>query len=451
MMLFKRRSLKLKLTRWLIVLQVLTLVIFVFVAAIPISRLTAELALDDRVIEPIAEAIRPTSEGLELIEGKALRQLHADFPTFWFLATDRDGRAVTSGQVPVQVAGLLPYLRYMTVANIGSASSLEIPAAIVRPAKSQAGILHIITGGGPGFEPFSIRQLVANRFFVGLVLFLTIVMVIAIPIVVERELRGLHGAAEEAARIDVHKRGVRLSAKDIPAEMHPLVRAINDALARLDDGFERRQRFLADTAHELRTPIAILQTRIDLLPDEPNKQELLLDVARLANLADQLLDLHRLDDDNTTFEPVDLVELAQEVTGDLAPLAIAAGDEISFESDTGAKAVWVEGDRAALGRALTNLVQNAISHAGKAAQIEILVSRSGSMAVTDSGPGVAESERQRIFEPFYRVSHGGRGAGLGLNLVQDIVSQHNGHISVSDAPKGGARFTIELPLAAAPA
>src|SRR5690606_3591867 len=120
----------------------------------------------------------------------------------------------------------------------------------------------------------------------------------------------------------------------------------NNGLQRLDDGMERRQRFLADAAHELRTPIAILQTRVELLPPGEQRNQLLLGVARLANLANQLLDLQRLDSDVAVFQPVNLVELAAQVTADMAPLAIAAGDEISF--DTEDEVVTVSADAASL-------------------------------------------------------------------------------------------------------
>jgi signal transduction histidine kinase len=223
------------------------------------------------------------------------------------------------------------------------------------------------------------------------------------------------------------------------------VRAVNAALQRLDDGMERRQRFLADAAHELRTPIAILQTRIELLPDDAQRSRLMLDVARLANLANQLLDLQRLDADSTSFHPVNLVDLAAQVTADMAPLAIAAGDEISFDAEV--DSVTVAGDPASLSRAIVNLVQNAIIHGGRKTTIQVAVGRDGSLRVSDTGSGIPEQHRQAIFEPFNRIVPLDQGAGLGLNLVKDIVLRHNGQVTVGDAPGGGALFEISLPLA----
>jgi signal transduction histidine kinase len=230
----------------------------------------------------------------------------------------------------------------------------------------------------------------------------------------------------------------------VPTEVAPLVRAINDALARLDQGYERHKRFLADAAHELRTPIAILNTRLESLPDGPEKLRLLEDVARLAMLAEQLLDLQRLGQGPTAFSRVDLVAVGRSVVADLAPLAIAAGYDISFEAE--ADYVMVMGDEASLGRAVTNLVQNAIQHGGRHGVITIGVHADGAIEVEDQGLGIPADQREKIFEPFHRMQPASRGAGLGLNLVREIVRLHNGHVAVLDGIGGGARVRIRLPL-----
>src|SRR5204862_34367 len=121
----------------------------------------------------------------------------------------------------------------------------------------------------------------------------------------------------------------------VPVEIVPLVNAVNGALARLDRGYEGHKRFLADAAHELRTPIAILTTRISALQPGPEKIRLLEDMTRLTVLTGQLLDLQRLDREQASFAPVDLVALAERSVLDLAPLAFTAGYEMSFEAETG--------------------------------------------------------------------------------------------------------------------
>lgn len=281
---------------------------------------------------------------------------------------------------------------------------------------------------------------------------MTLATLIATPFVVRRALAGLGEAAAQAGRIDIERRGTRLSQENVPSEVSPLVKAMNDALGRLDEGYERHQRFLIDAAHELRTPIAILQTRLESLPDSPEKTRLREDGARLSTLAEQLLDLQRLAQPSAHFTRIDLVAIARRVTVDLAPLAIAAGYEVSFEQQL--EYVPVMGDEASIERALTNLVQNAIEHGGRRGTIVIGVlvaesteaQRLGTVDVSDNGPGIPIEQRERIFEPFHRIRPRTRGAGLGLNLVQEIVRRHRGHIAVLDNSQGGARFRMTFPV-----
>lgn len=271
-----------------------------------------------------------------------------------------------------------------------------------------------------------------------------IATLVATPIVVRAALAGLGGVVDHAERIDVGQPGARLPVSGVPAEVGPLVAAVNDALGRLDEGYARQQRFLAAAAHELRTPIAILHTRIQSLPSSDEQTRLLEDVARLSTLADQLLDLQRLGHQIRPADRVDLVELGRRVAADLAPLAIAAGYELAFEGATAP--VWVTGDRPSLERALMNLVQNAIEHGGRRGTITMRATADGTLEVVDEGAGIPAAERERVFEPFARLHPRDRGAGLGLHLVREVVRLHHGEVSVADAPGSGALFRIALPL-----
>jgi signal transduction histidine kinase len=264
---------------------------------------------------------------------------------------------------------------------------------------------------------------------------------LAVPILVNRALAGLSRTTASAANIDIDRHGQRLPLEDVPEEMLPLVIAINAALERLDQGYTQKKRFLADAAHELRTPIAILHTNTEAMPNSRQQQRLLNDIGRLANTAEQLLDLHRLENGIQAMQAIDLVQLCKSVVGDLAPNAIAAGYELSFSADR--DEITVHGDAGALERVVTNLVRNAIEHGGGQGAIRVAASHPDLIEVIDEGPGIPADQREEVFEPFYRVSPKRSGAGLGLNLVKQIVQRHGGQVSIEPSDRG-AHFRVRL-------
>jgi signal transduction histidine kinase len=439
-------SLRARLTIYLVLVQAIALVAFIFAASIPMTNLmSSEQGLDDSVIQSFAESVqRRGPRQLDLVPSEDLIRLTAEHPVMWFYAADANGTSVQLGDIPEWMAPLIAGLTRLHSADIGDMDVPGQPATIVRRHDSPAGLLWVATAGGPDTPLRAVFAAAGGPMYLQLLALLTAVSFLVIPLIVRLQFRGVNKAAAEAEQIDIAQRGMRLSFQHVPDELHSLVRAVNAALQRLDDGIERRQRFLADAAHELRTPVAILQTRIELLPHDEQRSRLMLDVARLANLANQLLDLERFDADLTILQPVDLVDLAAQVTADMAPLAIAAGDEISFDAEV--ESVTVAADAASLSRALINLIQNAVIHGGRKTNIRVAVCRKGSLTVADTGSGIAVENREAIFEPFCRVVPLDQGAGLGLNLVKDIVLRHKGKITVGDAPGGGALFEISLPV-----
>jgi len=144
----------------------------------------------------------------------------------------------------------------------------------------------------------------------------------------------------------------------------------------------------------------------------------------------------------TSRQPLDLVALARTATADIAPLAYSAGYELAFTAD--AERVAVEGDPAAITRALTNLLSNAIAHAGGSGTIQVHVGADATVDVQDSGPGVPEEERERIFEPFHRVRWDRDGCGLGLHLVREIMRLHGGDVLLLPGPPPGACFRLQF-------
>ncbi len=220
----------------------------------------------------------------------------------------------------------------------------------------------------------------------------------------------------------------------------PLVQAVNDATRRLDEGYQRQKRIVVDTAHELRTPVAILPTRVETLEDSPTRTKPLADASRVAALAEQLLDIQRLNVIGIDQTPVDLVALRSEVAADMAPFAIQQGRTIAL--DAGLARLHATGDAGALRRALINRVQNALEHSDSSDAVMIRAKSDYSVEVADHGCGILPEEREAIFEPFHRPQHRDHGAGLGLNLVREIVQKHGAAISVGDESGGGACFRI---------
>ncbi|MCA1395313.1 HAMP domain-containing sensor histidine kinase [Bradyrhizobium sp. BRP56] len=407
---------------------------------------------EDHVISIVQGAVARDGKGELILRPTAeLQKLRDDTPDLWFLVRDRQGRSLREGAVPPEFARIGDALDQISQARLGwqmFEDDPRKPPARLKRVNSDAGPVQVLTATqGP---MSSVKTALATTLaFLAIALpglfLMACATFIATPMVVKRAFAGLDTTADEARRIDFRQRGSRLSADHLPLEVAPLVTAINDALKRLDDGYSRHQRFVADAAHELRTPIAILNTRLESLPPGPEKTRLLEDSARLATLAEQLLDIQRFDQCRNPFVRVDLVAVARNVAADLAPLAIAAGYELSLEPAT--DRVETLGDRAALERALTNLVQNAIQHGGRRGTITIHVGSAATIDVSDEGDGIPQDQRTRIFDPFYRLAPLDRGAGLGLNMVREIARLHGGHVSVLDGPKGGACFRLTLPPA----
>ncbi len=440
--------------KWLLVSRIVALqaaMIAAFVVLIVGALWITGYLVDDYEggsLDVIADAVvRDSSGGLALEPTSALVRLRSEAPGLWFVIRDAEAHRLSEGNIPATYAPVVGILDKLNDARLGQLGVDGKPDAVVKWVTTAAGRVQILTGTQ---GRMSIRRLAwgVSGGFVSVILpviaLMALATLVATPVVVRRALEGLGRAVAQATRIEFDKRGVQLSVNDVPVEIGPLVSAVNDALQRLDAGYARHQRFLAQAAHELRTPIAILNARLAALPSGSDKTSLLEDAARLTTLAGQLLDLQRLDKKSNHFLPVNLVGMAKQVVFDLGPLALAAGYDMSFEAERGE--ILIMGDQTSLERALTNLVQNAIDHGGRHGTITVRVRAAGFIEVCDEGKGIPASERRQIFDPFNRLTPDGRGAGLGLNLVQEIMHLHGGQVAVVEADKGAClRMSFAMP------
>lgn len=257
-------------------------------------------------------------------------------------------------------------------------------------------------------------------------------------------LQPLRRASQEARAVSVDNPGQRMSTENLSSEIRPLIEAMNNALAQLESALALQQRFTANAAHELRTPLAILRARVDNLQQGSIRISLTRDIARMSRAVSQMLLTARLQAHaQGETSRVDLASLVRDVAADLAPLAHSQSRDISLEVLSRPS---VLGSAMALESATRNLIENALRFTAEGGTVSVTVGPGATIAVDDSGPGISDADKSRIFEPFWRASgQGSEGTGLGLSIVSEVAALHQGEIRVEDAASGGARFILTLP------
>ncbi len=255
--------------------------------------------------------------------------------------------------------------------------------------------------------------------------------------------RSLRSLAHAADAIDTTSRERHLLPEaGLPAEVATLVRAINEMIRRVEAAHEQQEMFLATAAHELRTPMAVLRTRLEELPESDTKDVLRDDVRRMASLVDQLLRLMQIRNSQELPDRVDLVAAARDVVADRAPLSIDRGVDIELAAEP--ETLFVRGHRGLVGVAIANLVDNAISFSKAGDILKVIVDGTGRVAVRDCGPGIPASELERIFEPFAKSPPNRQGHGLGLAIVRAVMAAHGGDVSARNVDGGGATFALQF-------
>jgi signal transduction histidine kinase len=257
-------------------------------------------------------------------------------------------------------------------------------------------------------------------------------------------LRPLRVSAQYAEMIGPSSVSVRLPETGLPGDVLALVHAVNLALDRLQDGFRIQEEFVSDAAHELRTPLAVVRARLSSA-DGPLVENLRRDISTMERLVNQLLDRARLG--GMHIEPgdrADLSEIAREVAEHIAPITLAKGRMIEIIGAE--RPIIINGAYDFLFRALRNLVENAVEHTPYATTVTIVVKDTPAIDVMDHGPGIPVDQRQNIVKRFWQGRRDrSEGAGIGLAIVQQTMAGHRGFLRISDAPGGGASFSMIFP------
>jgi signal transduction histidine kinase len=418
-------------------------------------------SLSDRELslraDDLARYVTPDgSGGARLALPKSLQDAYSD-PANGDIFAIRDARGRLVGAVPPafgktvqQWAPTGDHAAYLHFSGVGEGGADYYGLGLT--VDSAAGPLSVWVARAAGANALVHSFLEEFVFDIAWVIPLFMLLALAVAVFAIRStLKPMREVSQAAGSIGPANTSARLPTAGLPSEVVPLVGAVNRALERLEQGFALQRQFTANAAHELRTPLAIVTVALDSIETGAELEKLKGDVARMNRLVEQLLSVARLDAVALDVSAeVDLNQPAKDVVASLAPWAVAQNRAIGLSAAD--KPVLVRGNGYAIADAVRNLVENAVVHAPPGSEVTVAVHDDGRISVTDHGTGVAQPDRERIFERFWRgLATRSHGAGLGLPIVAEIMKAHGGQVTVGDAPEAGAIFTLEFaPARAAP-
>ena len=307
-------------------------------------------------------------------------------------------------------------------------------------------------------QPKSVRHALAASAAVRTllpILFLVAALGLVIWIIIGKGLRPLKKVADAVAQRSASALQP-LPDAELPAEVRPLVTALNHLLAQLGQALEMRRTFIADAAHELRTPLTAVQLQIQLARRATSEEDRAAAFAQLdegvkrsIHLVRQLLSLARHEPElaERSSAPVDLTQLARQAVADHASIAESKDIDLGVDDEA---SVWVSGDFEALRVMLGNLIDNAIRYTQRSGKIDVCIDTRENqpvLTVTDNGPGIPAEFRERVFDRFFRREGSGEiGSGLGLAIVKNVVVRHHATVALESASDNhGLRVVVRFP------
>lgn len=310
-------------------------------------------------------------------------------------------------------------------------------------------------------ETLKKRQALASRMISGVLLPQFAIIPMAVVLVWLGLSRGLAPLNRLRHRLAERRPGdlSPLRTRGVPEELQPMIRSFNDLLARLEENLHAQERFIADAAHQMKTPLTGLRMQAELAASETDPVQLRRSVEQIAHSAEQashlihqLLTLARAESSHDKvhkFEAADLAIMAREAVGDWVSRALAKDIDLGFEERQ--EPLLIEAVPLLVRQMVDNLIDNAIKYTPTGGRVTISVFMAGESAridVVDSGIGIPNEDRERVFERFYRVlGTGAEGSGLGLPICAEIAELHRARITLGDGDNGGGtRVSVVFPL-----
>ncbi len=367
-----------------------------------------------------------------------------------YLIVDKSGKIISSSShdaVSLLSEGVLNLRHLYTFQSLGDDTTpLILDGMVIKlpPEKTNNQEFFLIAGRFEGAEGFIIDK-AASKISLELVYLLTPLYLLSILFsifTVIQGMRPLNQLANQAKKLTPDDVQTRLDETLAPSEAKPLVHAINRLISRIQINYTERHHFLTDSAHQLRTPLAVMRARIDQLPDFPGKSFLEQDINHLSGLIRQLLTLAQIEGKPIKLVKKDIIAIVKDRMEQLAPLALKHGN--SFQLDAPDQPVLVELDEATAGEAIGNVLDNAIRFSPKGKDIEVNINMNGQIQIHDRGPGVDAEKRPHLFKRTWQDSGREDGVGLGLAIVGEIMRKHYGTASITDREGGGSTVTLQF-------
>ena len=433
-------------------------------ATISISEFLVESAIDAPYDEKLMDfvrvlgnEVRATDEGVSIRPG-AIQLLRSDRrDRIYYAVRDGDGQVVTGDVQMAPVAGALatgvPTLQNGQVGEEQvRVALLQIPDPRTPGATLTVQVAETLNKRAALTEALRTQAVALPQV---LVLVVAILLIVYGYTFVLRPMQQLRALIDNRGSSDLSP----LDPETAPQDLRPLILSINGLMARLAQSIEAQRRFIADAAHQLRTPLAGIKSQTERALSERDPGAVRVALVQLAKgtehateLANRLLSLARAGTPLTSPPAdVELIGVVRDTIAEHLPLALERGHDLGFEGPATGSRCLVRGDALLLRELLSNLVDNALRHT-PGGVVTVSVSRDYftdaiTLAVTDAGPGIPPGERERVFEPFYRgMDVTGPGTGLGLAIVRTIAAAHNADISLTPGEDGtGLRIAIAFP------